>query len=59
MAGLTYSQGQYVQMDGSAHMGNNAVFGGHGEIHRASHTGTGGVSQGGTSLYVMRGPGLP
>jgi prepilin-type N-terminal cleavage/methylation domain-containing protein len=59
MAGLTYSQGHFVVMDGSAKQGNNADFGGHGEIHRSSHTGTGGVSQGGTSLYVMRGPGLP
>ena len=37
----------------------SGILGGHGEIHRSSHTGTGGVSQGGTSLYVMRGPGLP
>ena len=58
MAGLTYSQGNFVMMDGSAKQGNNADFGDAGAIHRASHTGTGGVSQGGTCLDLLRGPGL-
>ena len=58
MAGLTYSQGNIVMMDGSAKQSNNADFGHSGEIHRASHTGTGGVCQGATSLFLLRGPGL-
>jgi prepilin-type N-terminal cleavage/methylation domain-containing protein len=58
MAGLTYSQGQLVMMDGSAKQSNNADFGSTGEIHRASHRETGGVCVGGTSLDLLRGPGL-
>ena len=58
MAGLTYSQGQLVMMDGSAKQSNNADFGHDGVIHRYTHTGTGGVSEGGTCLDLLRGPGL-
>ena len=58
MAGLTFSQGQLVVMDGAAKQSTNADFGSYGEIHRASHRETGGVSVGGTSLDLLRGPGL-
>jgi len=59
MAGLTYSQGQYVLMDGSTKQGNNADFGADGLIHKHSHSQKGGIVQGGMSLYVLRGPGIP
>ena len=58
MAGLTASQGQIVQMDGSAKQSTNADFGSSGEIHEASHTSTGGAAIGATSLFLLRGPGL-
>jgi len=58
MAGLTYSQGQIVMMDGSAKQGNNADLGGSGMITRASRQATGGVAKGQTSLNILRGAGL-
>ena len=58
LAGLTASQGQIVQMDGSAKQSTNADFGHSGEIHEASHTATGGTATGATSLFLLRGPGL-
>jgi prepilin-type N-terminal cleavage/methylation domain-containing protein len=58
MAGLTYSQGQVVQMDGSAKQANNADLGGSGQITRASRQATGGKAVGQTSLNILRGPGL-
>ena len=58
MAGLTASQGQVVQMDGSAKQTTNADFGSSGQIHEASHSGTGGTAIGATSLFLLRGPGL-
>ena len=58
MAGLTYSQGQIVQMDGSAKQGNNADLGGAGTITRASRQATGGIAKGQTSLNIIRGSGL-
>jgi len=59
MAGLTYSQGQIVLMDGSTKQANNADLGYNGEIHEHSHHMKGGITQGGMSLYVLRGPGIP
>ena len=59
MAGLTYSQGQLVLMDGSTKQANNADLGYEGEIHHHSHFMKGGITQGGMSLYVLRGPGIP
>ena len=58
MEGLTYSQGQVVQMDGSAKQANNADLGGAGQITRAAHMATGGVARGKTSLNILRGAGL-
>jgi hypothetical protein len=58
MEGLTYSQGQVVQMDGSSRQANNADLGGAGQITRAAHMATGGVARGKTSLNILRGAGL-
>jgi hypothetical protein len=58
MDGLTSSQGQVVQMDGSAKQANNADLGGAGTITRASRQATGGVARGQTSLNILRGAGL-
>jgi hypothetical protein len=58
MEGLTYSQGQVVQMDGSAKQANNADLGGSGQITKASRQATGGVARGQTSLNILRGGGL-
>jgi hypothetical protein len=54
MAGLTYSQGQLVQMDGSAKQANNADIGASGGITRAAGTATGGCATGATSLQTIR-----
>ena len=58
MAGLTYSQGQMVLMDGSARQSNNADIGGGGQITRAARSSMGGVARGQTSLHILRGAGL-
>jgi len=58
MAGLTSSQGQMVQMDGSAKQATNADFGSAGTITRAARTAAGGVARGKTSLNILRGAGL-
>jgi len=58
MAGLTYSQGQLVMMDGSAKQANNADLGTSGTITSAARQATGGVAKGATSLNILRGAGL-
>jgi hypothetical protein len=58
MAGLTYSQGQVVMMDGSAKQANNADLGNGGQITRAAVNATGGVAKGQTSMNIIRGAGL-
>jgi len=58
MEGLTYSQGQVVQMDGSSRQATNADLGGSGQVTRASRMATGGVAKGQTSLNILRGAGL-
>ena len=58
MAGLNFSQGQVVTMDGSAKQSNNADLGGGGTITRACKDATGGIGIGRTSLEIIRGRGL-
>ena len=58
MEGLTYSQGQVVQMDGSSRQVTNADLGGSGQVTRASCMATGGDAKGQTSLNILRGAGL-
>ena len=58
MAGLNFSQGQVVTMDGSAKQSNNADFGGGGTITRACKDATGGIAIGRSSLEIIRGRGL-
>ena len=58
MDGLNKSQGQVVQMDGSAKQATNADFGSAGTITRSAHQATGGVALGKTSLNILRGAGL-
>jgi hypothetical protein len=58
MDGLNKSQGQVVQMDGSAKQATNADLGGSGQITRAARMSTGGVARGKTSLNILRGAGL-
>lgn len=58
MAGLTFSQGQVVLMDGQAKQSTNADFDVRGTLTKASQTATGGVSIGVTSMITMRGVGL-
>jgi prepilin-type N-terminal cleavage/methylation domain-containing protein len=58
MAGLTFSQGQLVMMDGSAKQANNADLGGNGQITQAARQASGGVAPGESSLNLIRGAGL-
>jgi prepilin-type N-terminal cleavage/methylation domain-containing protein len=58
MAGLTASKGQFVQMNGATKQSTGADFGPVGLVHEVSHRETGGVASGGTSLMLLRGPGL-
>ena len=58
MAGLTYSQGQCVTMDGGAKQSTNPDFQEHGTLTKAAQTATGGIARGRTSLKLIRGPGL-
>ena len=58
IVGLNSSQGQMVQMDGSARQATDANLGGAGTITRAARTATGGVARGKTSLNILRGAGL-
>ena len=59
IAGLYYSQGQLVTMDGGAKQSTNAdLGGGHGPLTKSAAMSTGGVARGRTSLKLIRGPGL-
>jgi len=54
MAGLSFSQGQFVLMDGSTKQGNNSDIGNNGELTQAARTATGGCATGATSLQTIR-----
>lgn len=58
MGGLNISQGQAVQMDGSAKQATNAEFGSSGRISKAARNARGGVAIGQSSLRILRGAGL-
>ena len=58
IAGLTYSQGQLVTMDGGAKQSTNPDFQANGTLTKAAQSATGGVARGQTSLKLIRGPGL-
>ncbi len=58
IAGLTYSQGQLVTMDGGAQQSNNSDFQANGRLTKAARSAAGGVARGQTSLNLIRGPGL-
>ena len=58
MSGLNESQGQVVQMDGSAKQSHNADFGDSGQITSGANQATGGNAKGATSLNILRGAGL-
>jgi len=58
IAGLTYSQGQLVTMDGGAKQSNNSDFQANGRLTKAARSAAGGVAVGQTSLNLIRGPGL-
>ncbi len=58
MAGLTFSQGQVVTMDGGAKQSNNADFSGGGTITKACENATGGIAMGRSDMELIRGIGL-
>ncbi|MFP6750596.1 MAG: hypothetical protein VB855_02885, partial [Pirellulaceae bacterium] len=58
VAGLSSSTGQLVLMDGSARQSVGSDLGASGTFTKAAYKATGGLSQGKTSMAVIRGTGL-